>query len=277
VPFTVTGVDFTGALYISTKDRMETKAYICLFTCGSTRAVHLELVPDLTEDSFLQTFRRFSSRISLPHVMISDNASTFTAASNHITRLFESRHVNDTLTSHCTTWKFIPKRAPWHEGWWERLIGLTKTALKKTLGRTYVTYDCLQTLLTEIEAVMNGFLLTYVSSGNRLEPDPLTPAHLLYGRRIITLLYHDTVDEKDQGLRFGKQHNNTQRDKIQIKIIEDFRKRWRHDYLTALREQHRNSKKNKQSISVGDVVQVHNDLPRAQWKLAVIGQLMLGR
>lgn len=52
VPFTVKGVDITGAFYVRTKDGMETKAYICLFTCASTRAVHLELVPDLTEDSF---------------------------------------------------------------------------------------------------------------------------------------------------------------------------------------------------------------------------------
>lgn len=66
------------------------------------------------------------------------------AESNHITRLFESRHVHDTLTSHGTTWKFIPKRAPWYGGWWERLIGLTKPALKKTLGRTYVTYADVQ-------------------------------------------------------------------------------------------------------------------------------------
>ena len=48
-PFTVTGVDFTGALLVRDENRILTKAYICLFTCASTRAVHLEVVPNLTE------------------------------------------------------------------------------------------------------------------------------------------------------------------------------------------------------------------------------------
>jgi hypothetical protein len=117
---------------------------------------------------------------------------------------------------------------------------------------------------------MNDRPLTYVLSGNRPEPEPLTPAHLLYGRRITALPFHDTINETDLSLSLGKQQNITQRARVQIKIVEDFCKRWRHDYLTALREQHRISGKNKQSISVGDVVQVHDDVPRAQWKLAVV-------
>ena len=68
-PFTVTGVDFTGALYVKTGGQ-ERKVYICLFTCAATRAVHLEVVSDLTVDTFLLAFRRFSSRKSLPRKMI---------------------------------------------------------------------------------------------------------------------------------------------------------------------------------------------------------------
>ena len=70
-PFTVTGVDFSGALYVREKNGEETKAYICLFTCAATRAVHLELIPDLCTETFLQAFRRFCSRKSLPKLMIS--------------------------------------------------------------------------------------------------------------------------------------------------------------------------------------------------------------
>ena len=75
-PFTVTGIDFTGALYIRAPEG-ENKVYICLFTCASTRAVHLEVVTDLSEETFLQAFCRFSSRKSLPRIVLSDNASTF--------------------------------------------------------------------------------------------------------------------------------------------------------------------------------------------------------
>ena len=76
-PFHVTGVDFTGALTVRTSHGTNSKAYVCLFTGAVIRAVHLELVPDLTVDEFMQAFRRFASRRSLPRLHLSDNASTF--------------------------------------------------------------------------------------------------------------------------------------------------------------------------------------------------------
>ena len=60
-PFTVTGVDFTGPLYVNTVS-IENKVYVCLFTCANTRAIHLEVVEDLREGTFLKAFRRFVSR-----------------------------------------------------------------------------------------------------------------------------------------------------------------------------------------------------------------------
>ena len=131
-PFTITGVDFTGALYVKDTGG-ERKVYICLFTCACTRAVHLEIVTDLSVDTFLLAFRRFASRKSLPRQMISDNASTYLAAAEELRKLFESDALKEALTHHNVTWQFIPKRAPWYGGFWERLIGLTKQAVKKHL------------------------------------------------------------------------------------------------------------------------------------------------
>lgn len=164
-PFRITRMDFTGALYVRDNSGNESKTYICLFTCACSRAVHLEVVPDLWADSFLQAFRRFCSRKSTPDIMISDNATTFMAASLQIKRLFASPEVHESLGNKSTEWRFIPKRAPWYDGLWERLIGMTKEALKKVLGRAYVSYQTLQTLATEIEAVLNDRPLTYVTSG----------------------------------------------------------------------------------------------------------------
>ena len=50
----------------------ENKVYVCLFTCAVSRAVHLEIVTDLSVETFLQAFRRFSSRKSLPKILVSD-------------------------------------------------------------------------------------------------------------------------------------------------------------------------------------------------------------
>ncbi|XP_071177522.1 uncharacterized protein [Mytilus edulis] len=152
-PFTVTGVDFTGALNVRTKSNSISKAYICLFTCANTRAVHLEIVEDLTEQTFILAFRRFTSRKSLPKIMMSDNCTTYTAEAKEFEMLTKSTTIQEQLNIYGTQWKFIPKRAPWYGGWWERLIGLTKNCIKKVLGRALVTFRVLETIVIEIEAI----------------------------------------------------------------------------------------------------------------------------
>ncbi len=132
VPFKVTGVDFTGALYVDVNGSEE-KVYVCLFTCAVSRAIHLEVVTDLTEETFLQAFRRFASRKSLPSKMISDNASTYQSAANELKQLFQSPSLRQEFANRGVQWEFIPKRAPWYGGFWERLIGMTKTVIKKVL------------------------------------------------------------------------------------------------------------------------------------------------
>ena len=76
-----------------------------------------------------------------------------------------SKTVQEELTDKGTEWRFIVKRAPWYGGLWERLVGLTKTAVKKVLGRSYVDFQTLATVVTEIEAILNDRPLTYLNSG----------------------------------------------------------------------------------------------------------------
>ena len=128
----------------------ESKVYICLFTCASTRAVHLEVVTDLSEKTFMQAFRRFAARRSLPRLIMSDNASTYMSASKELEKLFQSPTLKAILIKKGTTWRFIPKRAPWYGGFWERLIGMVKISLKKVLGRAFITLTTLQTIVTEV-------------------------------------------------------------------------------------------------------------------------------
>ena len=94
-PFSVTCLDFTGNLCIRQPNGNEGKAYICLFTCATTRAVHLEVVTNMSADSFLQAFRRFVSWKSLPKLIISDNATTFQSASTYLKTFFDSTSVRD--------------------------------------------------------------------------------------------------------------------------------------------------------------------------------------
>ena len=148
----------------------------------------LEIVQDLTADTFLMAFRKFVGRRSLPKIMISDNGSTYLSAAEGLRSLMESPTVKEELGRKSVSWRFIPKRAPWFGGFWERLIGLSKTAIKKVLGRRHVSLSILETINVEIEATLNDRPLTFVSSEFG-DPEPLTPAHLLHGRRITCLPY----------------------------------------------------------------------------------------
>ena len=142
------------------------------------------------------------------------------------------------------------------------------------MGRRHVSLSILETVIVEIEAVLNDRPLTFVSS--ELEDlEPLTPSHLLHGRR-ITCLPHKAVEVDeidDPSYRDASQIRR--RAKTQAAILRDFQKRWHHEYLT-LRDFHKASGRNQQVVKKGDVVLVHDDTPRATWRMAVIQDLIVG-
>ena len=203
--------------------------------------------------------------------MISDNALTYVASARTIKRLTSA--ANDRLASDGTTWKFIPNRAPWYRGWWERLIGLTKTCLRKVLGKAFVSLTELQTVVTEVECILNDRPLTYVSSDPANE-QPLTPSHLLYGRTITSLTYPD--ERSDEAEMIVKRDTLNQRSQRVQQITQHFWARWRNEYLTSLRELHRCKRIDCHRVTVGDVVLVHKDSPRNTWPLGVVEELIAG-
>jgi len=268
IPFSTTGIDFAGPLYVKENGQIA-KMYVCLFTCACIRAIHLELVADMTLETFMLAFRRFVSRRGIPTSVYSDNAPTFISAHNEI-----PRKMNIYLK-----WKFIPRAAPWYGGWWERLVGLTKTTLKKVLGRSQVNAELLRTILTEIECIINDRPITYISSDIR-DPQPLTPSHLLQGRRISSPEEEHSEDtENNSDINSIYDMKSSEANKAlerKLTLIEHFSKRWRTEYLTGLREFHRVSGENDPHVKVGSVVQIMDITPRPMWKLGVIIDVITG-
>src|SRR5690606_32506220 len=121
--------------------------------------------------------------------IISDNAKTFIRASKDIQLLFYKAEKSSAITKfmavHKISWKFNVALAPWWGGFFERLVGSVKFALRKTLGKSALTCDQLITVLCEAEATINSRPLTYV--GDDTDPKPLTPAELFCGRSTISL------------------------------------------------------------------------------------------
>ena len=254
---------------------LKTKVYICFFTCATTRAIHLEVVEDLTVEAFLLAFRRFASRKSLPRKLISDNASTFLSANNERKELFESHALKETLAREGVEWQFIPKRAPRYGGFWERLIGLTKSTIKKVLGRAAVNLCTLQTIVVEVEAILNDRPLTYVSSDIK-DAEALTPSHLLYGRQITSLPHPLVESDEVSDPTYQSNTDFLRKAKRVALLIQHFWQRWRLEYLTSLREFHKRSGVNTESVRVGDVVLIHDDSPRVNWKLALVTSINRG-
>ncbi|GFU64060.1 integrase catalytic domain-containing protein [Trichonephila clavipes] len=159
--FSVVGFDFGGPLY--TKD--ENKHYIVLFTCAVTRALHLELVNNLTTETFLLALRRFISRRGLCSKILTDNAKTFKKSElelKNLWKIISDPTVKAFYASHKIYWQFIIERAPWWGDFYKRLIRTVKLALRKTVGRATLFRDELETLLIEIERVLNSLALLHI-------------------------------------------------------------------------------------------------------------------
>ena len=106
------------------------KVWICIFTCIAVHAVHLEVVEDMTEEHFLEAFRRFIARRRKSNKIISDNATTFKVAENTIdiawNDITKDREVYSYLNENRIEWKFIIELFPWMGGFYQRLVGITK-------------------------------------------------------------------------------------------------------------------------------------------------------
>lgn len=166
--FEVTGIDYAGPLFLA-KDR---KAYICLFTCAVYRAVHLELVTSLSTEEFLEAFRRFIARRGRPSIVYSDNGKNFVGACN---LLINWKKISRYCSLNEIEWHFNPHSAAWWGGWWERLIRILKNLLRRSLGRTSLGYEEMNTVLCDCEAVINSRPLTYLSeeSGETIAISPV--------------------------------------------------------------------------------------------------------
>ena len=263
--FQNTGCDFAGPLLVKPIYNVEQKVYkafICLFTCATSRAIHLELTPDLTGLTFIRALRRFIARRGFPSLIITDNAQTFT-----------SNVVKSFLLKNNIEKKSILPSSPWWGGFYERLVRSVKLPLRKVLGKARLSYDEMETSLIEVESIINSRPLTYLYSDDITEP--LTPSHLMFGRNIhVRRTSPDEICE----INLGNRAQYIQR------TISLFWKQFYNSYLAELREHHmyvnKRSKFNDVSnlLKVDDVVILKEDkpIPRTSWRIAKVESLVLG-
>ena len=176
-PFEVLGVDFAGPIRYRTKENNPKKAYLVLYGCSLTRAVHLEVLQSLELNDFLHSLKRLIARRGRPRLIYSDNAATFKAAEKWLRRVQRDEQFNSFLTDRKIEWKFNLSRAPWWGGQYERLIGLFKRAFYKVIGNGILSFKELENVVLDVEVALNDRPLSYHEDD--VELPVLTPASML--------------------------------------------------------------------------------------------------
>ena len=179
-PFQVVGVDYAGPIKYRTSKNREGKAYIVLYACSLTRALYLELTKTLETNEFISTLKRLIARKGRPEKIYSDNGKTFVAAAKWLRNVMKDERLHNFLAKVDVKWQFNLSRAPWWGGQFERMVGLVKRALNKTVGNGMLTWGELQDAPLDVEVTMNNRPLSYVEEDIQLPI--LTPNLLQFGR-----------------------------------------------------------------------------------------------
>ena len=163
-PFNTVGVDHTGHFCCRDVSGKRTKLYICLFVCVTTRAVHLEVVNNLSTPSFLLCLRHLAAAKGIPSLILSDNRKTFISGEKFLLALQEDKEVQEYLRDHRVQWKHQTLCSPWMGGHFERLVRTIKTSLSSAIARKLYNQEEFTTIVEEVENIINSRPLTYQAS-----------------------------------------------------------------------------------------------------------------
>lgn len=191
-------------------------------------------------------------------MIIHDNAKTFKA-----------RNVKQFLVQNEIKQRFILPVSPWWGGFYERLVRSVKLSLRKSLGKSLLTYEEMETMLCNMEAVINSRPLTYISNDDLQEV--LTPFHLLFGHNVI----HNSVDVVDTS-----DSVHTMKRLIYLKnLLGKYWKIFVSVYLSELRQAHlyrREKSQSKKVLKLNDIVLIKDETaPRYKWKLGKVEELII--
>nr|XP_013190109.1 unnamed protein product [Amyelois transitella] len=261
-PFQCTGVDYAGPIMAASRQGRGCKlikVYIAIFVCFTTKAIHLELVSDLTSNKYLIALFRFISRRGKPDDIYSDNGTSFVWACNELSKFLKTNcdSLSEQLANDGIKFHFIPAYSPYYGGLWEAGVKSTKFHLRRVLGNCNLTFEELNTTLVQIEAILNSRPLTPLSS-DPADCTPLTPGHFLIGRPLTSLPRHDIKDHFTASLsRFQRIEQ----------LRQHFWARWSKEFVSEL--QHRTKwQKGNDTLKLGALVVVKEDhLPPLKWRL----------
>ncbi|XP_068215542.1 uncharacterized protein [Palaemon carinicauda] len=246
-----------------------------VYTCLNIRAVHFELLPDMSTRNFILAFQRFCNMYSIPQYLNSDNAKTFIKGGNILETSLKSKEFLDEMEKCQIKHIRIPLYSAWVRAAWERLIRVLKGCLYKVIGRARLTYFELMTTLSNVKLAVNSRPLTYRASTPNLEF--ITPNSFLRLYSNSSLVLRKNEEDVWRG-----EQDSSSLDKAldtQEEILNNFKTLWYENYLLSLWEHSRNVYQNKweNRIKVGDIV-LSKAVNKARpfWMMGRVLELVLG-
>lgn len=244
------------------------KAYIAGFVCLAVRAVHIELVTDLTSEGFIATLNRFIARRGKPSTIYSDNGTNFVGACNEIAKFLKGQcnNIISYSAGNEINFKFSPAYSPHFNGLAEGSVKSIKKHLNHVLSMAHLDYEEMYTVLVQIEAILNSRPLIPISS-DPSDLIPLTPAHFLIGRT-LTMLPAPQVDQ-------APLHSLSRYKRIQL-LKTHFWNRYYKEYVSEL--QIRNKwRTDRGQPQPGEMVLIKDErLPPNRWLLGRITTVFPG-
>ena len=256
-PFTYCGVDLFGPLYVK-EGRKELKRYGLLFTCMTSRVIHLEVCNTMGTDSFLNALRRFICRRGPIRQLRADQGSNFIGAKRELrealNEMDQDKIKSDLLKRNCDwmEFNFNAPKASHIGGVWERQIRTLRSVLTALLEKngSQLNDEALRTFMSEAEAVVNSRPLTSDNTTSSLSPEALTPNHLLTMKTKIILPPPGVFQDGDKYSR--KQWRRIQH------LTNEFWTRWRKEFLHVLQERQK-CVRLRRNMQIGDIVLVKDD------------------
>lgn len=269
-PFSKVGVDYAGPIKLKEtrlRKSREYKVYIAIFVYMSVKAVHLELVLDLTSEAFLAALDRFTARRGVPTDIYSDCGTNFVGASKELYKLVHLPSNQEVLASKkMCRWHFNPPSAPHFGGIWEAAVHSAKHLMIRTVGNHVLTLEEMSTILCRIEAALNSIPLTELSTDPH-DLDCLTPGHFLIGQLLLAIPEED-LHEGTLDLR--------RRWKLLHQYFQNLWKRWSLEYLHQLQVRSRWIKESN-NLVVNQMVLIKDDSsPPLTWRMGRITELLPG-
>ena len=264
-PFTNTGVDYFAPFYVSVRRTTE-KRWGFLFTCLTTRAVHVEIVPSMDASSCVMGVERFVSRRGTPAIIWSDDGTNFVGAEKELRDNIEkwnTINIAVELAHKGIKWRVNPPSTPHQGGIWERLVRSFKRVLYTILGTRRLPDEVLSTTFCLVEHALNSRPLTPVSA-DPSDLGALTPNHFLLGNQARSLPSIIGLDEFDHRKRYARAHS----------YANAIWSRWIKEYVPALNRRSKWQTPAELDFKTGDLVWVVEETnPRDYYPTARITEL----